>query len=116
MLETHVFGDTLHTMEAVHEKSHLDTHLPELTGLWVVPPTQADIIRTHNELVDAKGDLNQANELRFETGAKRDFIELSLTPMWRSSFRLFAQQEALSLVTTLPSPASLHMASFRRSH
>ncbi len=64
-------------MEAVHEKSHLDTHLPELTGLWVVPPTQTDIIRTYHELVDAKGDLDHANELRFESGAERDFIDLS---------------------------------------
>ena len=63
-------------MEAIHEKSHLDTHLPELTGLWVVPPTQTDIIRTYHEMVDAKGDLDHTNELRFETGAERDFIDL----------------------------------------
>ena len=77
MLEMRTFLVILTAMEAVHEKSHLDTHLPELTGLWVVPHTQTDSIRTYHELVEAKGDLDHANELRFETGAERDFIDLS---------------------------------------
>ena len=63
--------------QAVHEKSHLDTHLPELTGLWVVPPTQMDVNGTYHELVEAKGDLDHANTLTFETGAERDFIDMS---------------------------------------
>lgn len=64
-------------MEIAHEKSHTDTHLPELNGLWVVPPTQTDIVRNYHKVVDAIGDLDHANELRFETGAERDFIDLS---------------------------------------
>ena len=64
-------------MEAVHEKSNLNTHLPELTGLWSVPPTQTDVVRTYHELVEVKGDLDHVNELRFQTGAERDFIDLS---------------------------------------
>ena len=64
-------------MEAVHEKSNLNSHLPELTGLWSVPNTQSDVIRVYHELVEVKGDLDHVNELRFETGAERDFIDLS---------------------------------------
>ena len=100
-------------MEAVHEKSHLNTHLPELNGLWVVPPTQTDIVRTYHELVEAKGDLAHANELRFETGAERDFIDLSDSYV-EINFRSYALQGVLWLVTILLSQTSLPMVSLRR--
>ena len=64
-------------MEAIHEKSHLDTHLPELVGLWSVPPTQTDIIKTYHQRVNVKGDLDNSNEIIFESGAEKDFIDLS---------------------------------------
>jgi hypothetical protein len=63
--------------EAIHEKSHLDTHLPELTGLWVVPPTQTDILHTYHQIIDAKGDLERGNTFTFQTGEEVDFINLS---------------------------------------
>ena len=75
-------------MEAIHEKSHLDTHLPGLVGLWSVPPTQTDIIKTCHQRVNVKGvytsllqpqttDLDKSNEIIFESGAEKDFIDLS---------------------------------------
>ena len=64
-------------MEAIHEKSHLDSHLPELVGLWSVPPTQTDIIKTYHQRVNVKGDLDTSNQIVFESGAEKDFIDLS---------------------------------------
>ena len=64
-------------MEAIHEKSHLDSHLPELVGLWSVPPTQTDIIKTYHQRVNVKGDLDNSNEITFESRAEKDFIDLS---------------------------------------
>ena len=64
-------------MEAIHEKSHLDSYLSELVGLWSVPPTQTDIIKTYHQRVNVKGDLDNSNEITFESGAEKDFIDLS---------------------------------------
>ena len=45
----------------MHKISYIETHLPELNG-WVVLPTQMDNVQTYHELVEAKGDLDHANE------------------------------------------------------
>ena len=46
----------------------IETQLPQLTVLWVVPPTQTDVIRTYHELIEAKGDLEHTNELDLKPG------------------------------------------------
>ena len=51
--------------------------MEELGTLWDVHSAQTDIIRYYKQMVEAKGDLEHRDEIRFETGADRDFIDLS---------------------------------------